>query len=82
MTEKENMDKLTEIVKHHHQLDADWFRHLLTLAVGSLVLLGSFVSDSPASGLARCFLAGTWVSLCIGILSGTAATYLPVNRAE
>ena len=77
---QQNIEEFTNIVNRLHKLDMDWYRHLLTLAAGSLVIMSTFVSDTPAQGMARYFQAATWVFLGIGILAGVGATYAPISR--
>ena len=76
-----NINQLMELRKEHLQLEMNWYRHLLTLAAGALVLLGSLVSDTPAPGMVRYLLTATWFFLGIGILSGAGTTYIEVDRA-
>ena len=62
-------------------LEAQWFRHMLTLAVGALAVLAALEPTVPAEGFARYFLATTWSCLGLGIFTGGAATFLEVDRA-
>ena len=71
-----------ELRKEYLQLEMNWYRHLLTLAAGALVVLGSLVSDNPAPGMIRYLLAATWLFLGLGILSGAATTYIEVDNAD
>ena len=77
---QENVEEFKNIVSRLHKLDMDWYRHLLTLATGSLVIMSTFISDTPDQGMARYFQAATWVFLGIGILAGVGATYAPISR--
>ena len=77
---QQNIEEFTNIVNRLHKLDMDWYRHLLTLATGSLVIMSTFVSDSPDQGMARYFQAATWIFLGTGILAGVGATYAPISR--
>ena len=78
----QQIKKHVELRQEYLQVETNWYRHLLTLAVGALVLLGSLVSDTPAPGTVRYFLAATWFFLGLGILSGAATTYIEVDRAS
>ena len=53
----QQIKKHVELRQEYLQVEMNWYRHLLTLAVGALVLLGSLVSDTPAPGTVRYFLA-------------------------
>ena len=77
---QEHVEEFKNIVNRLHKLDMDWYRHLLTLATGSLVIMSTFISDTPDQGMARYFPAATWVFLGIGILAGVGATYAPISR--
>ena len=81
MNMNQNINQHMELRKDYLQVEMNWYRHLLTLAVGALVLLGSLVSDTPAPGMVRYLLAATWFFLGLGILSGAATTYIEVYRA-
>lgn len=73
--------QLLDLRDKRDALQAVWFRQLLTLAAGGLALLVG-LGPPVSSGIERYFLAGTWVFLGLGVLSGSAATYLEVSRAN
>ena len=77
-----DLEKLLELAKERAQLQAAWYRQILTLAAGGLALLVGLAPQAPPDGLARWLLAAAWVLLGAGILSGAAATYAEVDRAE
>ena len=77
----QRVKKHVELRQEYLRVEMNWYRHLLTLAVGALVLLGSLVSDTPAPGAVQYLLAATWLCLGLGILSGAATTYIEVDRA-
>ena len=72
------LQQLVSLQARKHELEAAWFRQLLTLAAGGLTILVALAQ--PSTGIARLFLVGTWVSLGVALVSGAAATYLEVER--
>ena len=77
-----NIKQLLELHRSYQEADAAWFRHLLTLAAGALILVPVTGQVEAESVLAQRLPAGTWVCLGTAILSGFAATYLQVDRAK
>lgn len=76
-----SIQKLLELQDKQAELQATWYRQLLTLASGGLALLAGFGPSIPI-GIGKYFLAGTWIFLGSGIVSGAAATYLQVDVAK
>jgi len=76
--------QLMELRENYHDLQAQWYRRLLTLASGGLALLAGLGPRVPADmgNTGKIALACTWVFLGIGIISGSATTFLEVNRAK
>ena len=77
----ESLKKLVALADEAHDAEAAWLRQILTLATGALALLVGLGPESPTDTASRLLLAGTWVSLGLGIVFGAAATYLVVERA-
>ena len=79
---EQNLKKLASLHEEHQRLLKDWYRHLLTLSAGALVLLGTLASDTQAEGMIRYLLAATWLCLGLGILTGAGATYMGVSSSD
>ena len=79
---EQHLKKLASLHEEHQNLLKDWYRQLLTLSAGALVLLGMLISDTQAEGIIRYLLAATWLFLGIGILSGAGATYMSVSSSD
>jgi len=76
-----SFQQLVSLNKEHAEVQSVWYRQLLTLAAGGFALLAGLGPTVP-SGIGKYFLAGTWVFLGVGIISGAGATYLQVSRAK
>jgi hypothetical protein len=75
-----SIEQLTKLRQRQHDLQAAWYRQLLTLAAAGLALLVGLAP--PAEGIGKLLLASTWVCLGVGICAGSAATYLEVSLAR
>lgn len=75
-----SIQQLVSLREKQAELHAAWYRQLLTLASGGLALLAGIGPEVPV-GIGKYFLAGTWVFLGVGIVSGGAATYLQADLA-
>ena len=75
-----SLQQFAALHKEQAELQAAWYRHLLTLASGGLAFLAGIGPAIPI-GIGKYFLAGTWIFLGVGIVSGAAATYLQVDLA-
>jgi hypothetical protein len=74
-----NMRQLMDLAKLRSDVQAAWYRQILTLAAGGLALLVALVPAVPKEGPARYFLAAAWILLGLGILAGASATYAEVS---
>lgn len=76
------LEKFAEVANSAQEAEVVWLRQTLTVAAGALALLAGLGPKIPPGGLAQVLLAATWVLLGIGIVTGSAATYLAVSRAK
>lgn len=76
-----NIEQLIDLRQQEADLQANWHRHILTLASGALALLAG-LGPPTSTGIEKYFLACTWVFLGIGIIAGAAATYVHVSSAK
>lgn len=76
-----SIKQLAESQNEANNLSSAWLRQLLTLASGALAILAG-LSPHTHSNIDKYCLAATWVFLGIGIIFGSAATYLEVNLAK
>ena len=79
-----NTKQLMELRQKRSDLEAIWYRQILTLAAGGLALLAGLGPRVPANmgNTGKYFLACTWVFLGMGIIAGSAATYREVSLAK
>ena len=79
---EQKIKQYAELITNGHEVEVTWLRQVLTLAAGTLVLLAGLGPDVPSDGPSKYLLATTWAGLGIGIVAGSVASYVEVNRAR
>ena len=76
-----SVNKLIELHQEAQSLRSAWYKSILTIASGGFALLAGLGPKVPPGGMGKYFLAGAWVCLGVGIISGAATIYTEVERA-
>ncbi len=77
-----NLEQLLGLQDKLNDLKASWCRQMVTLASGGLAVLVGLNPETQSEGIAKWFLAATWLFLGSGIVSGASTLYLDVSGAQ